>query len=40
MEGKVEWKLSEVNTRAVSSRRNELMDEFKMVADNMISIKG
>ena len=28
--GKIEWKLSEVNTKAVSRGQNELIGEFKM----------
>jgi hypothetical protein len=38
--GKIEWKSSEVNTRAVSREQNELIGKFKMAADEMISIKG
>ena len=34
--GKIEWKLSEVNTRAVSREENGLIGEFKMV----IRIRG
>ena len=36
---KVEWKLSEVNIRAVSRGKDEFIGEFKMVAD-VISIGG
>jgi hypothetical protein len=36
---KIEWKLSEVNTRAVSIRQNELLGEFKMAAGNVINIR-
>ena len=35
-----EWKLSEVNTRTVSRGQNELIDEFKMAAGDVISIGG
>ena len=38
-EGKIKWKLSEVNTRAVSRGQNELIGEFKMAAGNVISIR-
>ena len=38
--GKIERKLSEVNTRAVSRGQNELIGEFKMVAGDVISIRG
>ena len=37
--GKIEWKLSEVNTRAVSRGQNELIGEFKMAVGDMISIR-
>ena len=30
--GKIEWKLSEVNTRTVSRGQNKLIGKFKMVA--------
>ena len=30
--GEIEWKLSEINMRAVSRGQNELIAEFKMVA--------
>ena len=40
MEGKIKWKLSEVYTRAVSRRQNELIGEFKMAAGDVISIRG
>ena len=36
--GKMEWKSSEVNTRAVSRGQNELIGEFKMAAAYVISI--
>jgi hypothetical protein len=38
--GKFERKLSEVNTRAVSRRHNELVGKFKMAASDMVSIRG
>ena len=38
--GKIEWKLPEVNTRAVSRRQNLLTGEFKVVARGVISIGG
>jgi hypothetical protein len=38
--GKIEWELSEVNTRAVSREQNELMGKFKMAAGVVISIRG
>ena len=34
--GKIEWKLSEVNTRAVSRRQNELVDKFKMAVGGVM----
>ena len=36
--GKFKRKLSEVNTRAVSRGQNESIGEFKMIADDWISI--
>ena len=36
---KIEWKLSEVNTRAVSRGQNELIGKFKIVAGDVISIR-
>ena len=36
--GGFECKLSEVNTRAVSRGQNELQEEFKMAAGDVISI--
>ena len=36
---KIEWKLSEVNTRVVSRRQNELVGEFEMAAGDLISIR-
>ena len=38
--GKIKWKLPEVNTRAVSRGQNKLIGEFKMAADDVISIRG
>ena len=38
--GKIQWKLSEVNTKPVPRLQNELIDEFKMAADDVISIRG
>ena len=38
--GKIEWKLSKVNTRAVSRGQNELIGELKMAADDVVSISG
>ena len=38
--GKFKRKLSEVNTRAVSRRQNELVGKFKMAAGDMVSIRG
>ena len=36
--GKTELNLSEANTRAVSTERNELLGEFKIVAGEVIGI--
>jgi hypothetical protein len=36
---KIEWKTSEVNTRAVSRGHNDLIGEFKMAAGYEISIR-
>ena len=36
----MKWKLSEVNTRAVSRGQNELVGKFKMAAGDMVSIRG
>ena len=36
----MKWKLSEVNTRAESRGQNKLMGKFKMVAGDVISIRG
>ena len=38
MEGRIEWKLSEVSTRAVSLGHYELIGKFKMAAGDVISI--
>ena len=38
--GKINWKSSEVNTRAVSRGQNKLIREFMMAAGDVISIKG
>jgi hypothetical protein len=38
--GKTEWKLSKVNTRAVSRGQYKLIGELKMVVDDVISIRG
>ena len=38
--GKIEWKSSEVNNRAVPRGQNELIGELKMAAGDMISIRG
>ena len=37
--GKIKWKLSEVNTRAVCRGQNELVGEFKMAAGDMIVVR-
>ena len=37
---KIEWKLSEINTRAVSRGQNELIGKFKVAAGDVISIRG
>ena len=39
-EGKIEWKSSEINTRAVSRGQNKLIGEFKMAAGDVINIRG
>ena len=39
-EGKTKWKLSEVNTRALSRGQFKLIGEVKMAADDVISIMG
>ena len=38
--GKIKWKLSEANTRALSRGQNELIGKFKMVTGDLISIRG
>ena len=38
--GKIKWKLSEVNTRAVSRGQSKLIGKFKMAAGDVISIRG
>ena len=38
--GKIEWKLSEVNMRAVSRGQNKLIGKLKNVAGDVISIRG
>jgi hypothetical protein len=38
--GKFKRKLSEVNTRAVSRRQNEMVGNFKMAAGNKVSVMG
>ena len=38
--GKIEWKLSEINTRAVSRGQNKLTDEFKGAAGHIIGFGG
>ena len=35
---KIEWKLSEVNTRDMSRGQNELVDEFKMAVGDVMSV--
>ena len=40
MAGKFKRKLSDVNTRAVSRRQNELVGKFKMAVGDMVSIRG
>ena len=37
---KIEWKTSEINTRAISRRQNELVGKFKMVAGDKVGIRG
>ena len=37
---KIKWKLSEVNTRAVSRAQNELVAKFNLVAGDKVSIRG
>ena len=38
--GKMKWKLSEVNARAMSRGHNKLIGEFKMAACDVISVRG
>ena len=38
--GKFKRRLSEVNARAVSRGQNELVGKFKMVAGDMVNIRG
>ena len=38
--GKIEWKLSEINTRALPRGHKEFIGEFKMAAGDVISIRG
>ena len=38
--GKVKWRLSEVHAWAVSGGQDELVCKFKMVAGDVISIRG
>jgi hypothetical protein len=38
--GKIDWKLSEVNTTAVSRGQDESIRKFKMVVGDVISIRG
>ena len=38
--GKFKTKLSQVNTRAVSRRQNELVSKFNMAASDKVSIRG
>jgi hypothetical protein len=37
--GEIEWKFTEVNTRAVSRGQNELIGKLKMAVSDMISIR-
>ena len=37
--GKIEWKLSEVNTRTMSRGQNKLIGRFKMTVGDVISIR-
>ena len=39
MEGKIKWKLSEIDTRDVSRGQNELIGKFKMAVGDVISIR-
>jgi hypothetical protein len=38
--GKIEWKLSKINTRAVSRGQNELKASSSMAADDVMSVRG
>ena len=38
--GKIKWKLSEVNSGAVSRAQDELIAKFKMATSDVISIRG
>ena len=38
--GKFKRRLSQVNARALSREQNELVCKFKMVAGDMVSIRG
>ena len=38
--GKIEWKSSQVNTRAVTRGQNKLIREFKIAVADVISIRG
>ena len=40
MEEKIKWKIFEVNTRAVSREWNELIGEFMISANDVISVGG
>ena len=39
-EGKEEEEFSEISNRAMSRGQNKLIGEFKMAADDVISIRG
>ena len=38
--GKIKWRLSEFNARAVSRGQDELVGKFKRAAGDVISIRG
>ena len=38
--GKIKWRLCEVNARRISRGQDELVGKFKMVAGDMVSIRG
>ena len=38
--GKIKWRLSQVNARAVSRGQDELLGKFKMAAGDKVSIRG